>query len=164
MSGKYEQIKKKIYPLPDLIPVLTEWKNNGNKLVFTNGCFDLIHLGHIKYLAEAADLGDKFILGVNSDESVRRLKGNARPIQDQRARMIILAAFEFTDAIVMFEEDTPDSPIKQITPHVLVKGGDYQPETVVGAQHVMNHGGKVEIIPFLEGYSTSLIEGRIKNG
>ena len=133
MSKQYEQIKKKIYPLPELLPQIKEWKRLGQQIVFTNGCFDLIHLGHINYLAEASDLGEKLILGVNSDDSVRRLKGHARPIQDQMARMIILAAFEFTDAVVLFEEDTPESLIKQVTPDVLVKGGDYEPENVVGA-------------------------------
>ena len=164
MSKQYEQIKKKIYPLPELLPQIKEWKRLGQQIVFTNGCFDLIHLGHINYLAEASDLGEKLILGVNSDDSVRRLKGHARPIQDQMARMIILAAFEFTDAVVLFEEDTPESLIKQVTPDVLVKGGDYEPENVVGAQHVMVNGGGVEILSFLEGYSTSLIEGKIRGG
>lgn len=162
MSAQYKQIKRKIFPLPELLPELKDWKAGGANIVFTNGCFDILHLGHINYLAKASDLGDKLILGVNSDDSVKRLKGPSRPIQDQMARMMILAALSFTDAIVLFDEDTPETLIKQITPNVLVKGGDYKPEHVVGAQHVHEHGGKVEILSFLEGYSTSLIEGKIK--
>lgn len=162
MSKQFEQIKKKIYPLPELLPQINAWKSEGLSVTFTNGCFDLIHLGHIHYLAGASDLGDRFIVGVNSDASVQRLKGEGRPIQDERARTITLAAFSFIDAIVVFEEDTPLQLIQEISPDILVKGGDYKPEEVVGSQHVWNNGGKVEILPFLEGYSTSLIEGRIR--
>ncbi len=164
MSKQFEQIKKKIYPLPELVPGINDMKSDNQKVVFTNGCFDLIHLGHVHYLCEASDLGDYLIVGINSNNSVKRLKGENRPIQDQRARALILAAFTFVDAIVIFEEDTPYNIIEEITPDILVKGGDYQPEDVVGGQLVMANGGKVEILPFLEGYSTSLIEGRIRSG
>ncbi len=162
MSKQFEQIKKKIYPLPELLPEINAWKSKGLSVGFTNGCFDLIHLGHIHYLAEASDLSDRLIIGVNSDASVYRLKGEGRPIQDERARAITLAAFSFIDAIVIFEDDTPDHLIQEISPNVLVKGGDYKPEEVVGSQHVWNNGGKVEVLSFLEGYSTSLIEGRVR--
>lgn len=161
--NNYEKIKQKIFPLPELLPVIRDWKKEGQKLVFTNGCFDLLHLGHIHYLSQAADHGDRLIIGVNGDESVTGLKGENRPIQDEMARMMILGALSLTDAIVKFEEDTPFQLIQQITPDVLVKGGDYEPAAVVGYDHVTANGGKVECLPFLEGYSTSLMEGKIKS-
>lgn len=160
---QFDKIKEKIFPLPDLLPELNDWKQaQQNSVVFTNGCFDLIHLGHIQYLADASDLGDYLVIGLNSDASVKRLKGAQRPIQDERARSLILAAFSFIDAVVVFEEDTPYQLIQEISPDVLVKGGDYKPEDVVGSDHVWQNGGQVRTIPFLEGYSTSLIEGHIR--
>lgn len=161
--SNYQRIKQKIYTLPELLPVVNDHKSDGQQIVFTNGCFDLLHLGHIHYLSQAADQGNFLIIGVNSDASVKRLKGNGRPIQDEMARMMILGALTMTDAIVKFEEDTPYQLIQQITPDVLVKGGDYEPEAVVGYDHVTANGGKVECLPFLEGYSTSLIEGKIRS-
>lgn len=161
--SSYEKIKRKIFTLPELLPAIHDWKKAGQKLVFTNGCFDLLHLGHVHYLSQAADQGDRLIIGVNSDASVKKLKGEGRPIQDEMARMMILSALSLTDAIVKFEEDTPFQLIQQITPDVLVKGGDYEPASVVGHDHVTANGGKVECLPFLEGYSTSLMEGRIKS-
>lgn len=136
-------------------------KNNfqSKKIVFTNGCFDILHLGHVHYLSSAKDLGDILIIGLNSDASVKRLKGENRPINAQYARALLLAALQFVDFVIVFDEDTPLNLIQQITPHILVKGGDYQQENIVGADWVLSHGGKVEIVDFIEGYSsTNLIK------
>ena len=131
-------------------------------IVFTNGCFDIIHPGHTDYLAKAKALGDVLIVGVNSDESVIRLKGPARPIQTLEARSLVLSALSSVDYVIPFEEDTPLALIKSIEPNVLVKGGDYTADTIVGAQEVLDTGGEVKVIPFLEGYSTSSIVAKIK--
>jgi rfaE bifunctional protein nucleotidyltransferase chain/domain len=158
----YQKITNKIHSWESIKMKKDKWKAEEKKLVFTNGCFDILHLGHIDYLSKAADLGDKFMIAVNSDESTRRLKGQNRPIQDEHARMMMLAAMEFVDAVVLFEEDTPKEIIEFIQPDVLVKGGDYSEETIVGADTVKKAGGDVHIIPFLEGYSTTSIEQKIK--
>lgn len=157
-----KQLKRKVHTVPELITTIHQWKAEHQSIVFTNGCFDLLHLGHIDYLTSAADLGHKFVIGLNSDDSVKRLKGHNRPIKDQYTRLMILAAFNFTDAIVLFEEDTPENLIKQIIPDVLVKGGDYSVSEIVGAQHVMQNGGHVAILPFLNGHSSTLLEASIK--
>ncbi|OFX80031.1 MAG: glycerol-3-phosphate cytidylyltransferase [Bacteroidetes bacterium GWE2_29_8] len=136
---------------------LAKWKNNKETIVFTNGCFDIIHLGHIKYLAQAASLGSKLIIGLNSDASVKRLKGNDRPINNQYARSFVLAALFMVDAVIIFEEDTPEILIKNISPDILVKGGDYEEKNIVGAEFVKNNGGEIQIISFIEGYSTTKI-------
>lgn len=141
---------------------LNEWKQENKKIVFTNGCFDLIHPGHVDYLYKARLLGDCLFVGLNTDSSVRKLKGNTRPIQDEAARSIIMASFEFVDAVMLFEEDTPYSLIKYIEPHILVKGGDYKPEEIAGYDIVMKSGGKVITLDFLTGYSTSSIENKIR--
>ncbi len=138
------------------------WQQQGQKVVFTNGCFDLIHRGHVDYLAKAADLGNKLIVALNTDASVSALKGPHRPIQDEQSRLLIMASFEFVDAVVLFAEPTPYELIKLITPDVLVKGSDYKPEDIVGYDVVTKHGGSVKTIDFLPGFSTSLIEKRIK--
>lgn len=161
--NNYQAIKQKIYVLPELLPMINDWKIEGQKVVFTNGCFDLLHLGHIHYLSQAADLGDRLIVGINGNDSVKRLKGHNRPIQDEASRMMILGALQMTQAIVKFDEDTPFQLIQQITPDILVKGGDYEPESVVGYDHVKAQGGQVKCLPFLKGYSTSLIEGRLNS-
>jgi rfaE bifunctional protein nucleotidyltransferase chain/domain len=138
---------------------VTLWKDHNEVVVFTNGCFDLLHLGHIDYLSKAAELGDRLIIGLNSDASVSRLKGENRPIFDYTTRATKLASLVFVDAVVMFEQDTPLDLITALIPNVLVKGGDYSLDEVVGAQHVVQSGGRVELIPFLEGHSsTSYIE------
>ncbi len=143
---------------------LKEWQQSGQKVVFTNGCFDLLHRGHVDYLAKAADLGDKLIIGVNTDASVSKLKGPQRPIQDEQSRLQILASLGFVDAVILFEEDTPYELIKVVQPDVLVKGSDYEPEQIVGYDIVTHKGGTVKTIDFLPGYSTSLIEKKIKQG
>lgn len=136
--------------------------HRGQKIVFTNGCFDILHIGHIKYLKEAKARGDILVLGLNSDESVKRLKGPTRPINREKDRMDMLAEMEFIDYVVLFEEDTPYNLIAQVMPDILVKGGDYQVDNIVGADIVRNSGGKVEIIPFVEGKSTTNIINSMK--
>ena len=153
--------ENKIFRANDLLVLRNKWKEEQHKVVFTNGCFDIIHLGHIDYLSKASFLGDKLIVAVNSDESVRLLKGENRPIQDEISRLIIMASFSFVDAVVLFSEETPFNIINLLKPDILVKGGDYKADSIVGADIVEGYGGKVEISPFLEGYSTSAIENKI---
>ena len=131
------------------------------KLVFTNGCFDLIHQGHIEYLAKAKDMGDLLVVGLNSDASVRRLKGKTRPIQNQKSRAMVLAALEFVDFVVIFKEDTPINVIETLRPDVLVKGGDYDRSTIVGADFVESYGGEVAVIPLVPGHSTTNLVEKI---
>jgi D-beta-D-heptose 7-phosphate kinase/D-beta-D-heptose 1-phosphate adenosyltransferase len=133
-------------------------------LCFTNGCFDLIHPGHVQYLADARALGTFLVVGLNSDASVARLKGTGRPLQDETARAAVLLGLRSVDAVVRFDEDTPEDLIRALQPDVLVKGGDYTPETVVGREIVEGRGGRLVLIPFLPGHSTSRIEQRIRTG
>jgi D-beta-D-heptose 7-phosphate kinase/D-beta-D-heptose 1-phosphate adenosyltransferase len=132
------------------------------KIVFTNGCFDILHVGHITYLAKARQLGDLLVVGLNSDASVRRLKGPDRPVNAQDARALVLAALEMVDYIVFFEEDTPYNIITKVKPDILVKGGDYQIDNIVGGDFVRARGGQVLTIPFVEGFSTSSILENLK--
>lgn len=140
----------------------SEFRNDLQNVVFTNGCFDIIHAGHIDYLSKARNLGEVLVVGLNSDESVRRLKGPQRPINDVDARSKVLASLFFVDYVIVFEEDTPLNLIKSVRPDILVKGGDYTRDTVVGADFVESCGGKVVILPLLKGYSTTSILN--KNG
>lgn len=156
-----DAIGAKILTLEGLTTLLQIWKLRQFKTVFTNGCFDLLHFGHLTYLMEAKTLGQKLIIGLNSDSSVKRLKGASRPIKDQHSRSWLLASMVYVDAVVIFEEDTPENLIRSITPDVLVKGGDYSPDQIVGAQWVRAHGGDVKILPFIEGYSTTALEQKI---
>lgn len=153
----------KIFSLPALQTKLTEWRKKGERVVFTNGCFDLLHLGHIDYLEKASQLGDRMIIGINSDTSVRRLKGSSRPLQAEDARSRLLAALAFVDAVVLFEEDTPLALITALQPDVLVKGDDYTIETIVGADVVLQKGGRVETISLVEGCSTTALVNKIKS-
>jgi len=155
------QIESKIVSLPDAVELVSNWKTDGHKVVFTNGCFDVLHYGHVCYLAETKELGDKLIVGLNSDASVRRLKGETRPINGQKERATLLASLSFIDAIVIFEEDTPENLIKNISPDFLVKGGDYTFETIVGAEFVSSYGGKVITIPLVKNFSSSSIIKRL---
>jgi rfaE bifunctional protein nucleotidyltransferase chain/domain len=139
------------------------WQNEGKKVVFTNGVFDLLHIGHITYLAKAAELGDKLIIGLNSDNSVKRIKGEDRPVNDQNSRAALLAALFFVDAITLFEEDTPFNLITGLLPDILVKGADYSVEQIVGAKEVLANGGAVKTINFVEGYSSTSIINKIRN-
>ncbi|MCE1202493.1 MAG: D-glycero-beta-D-manno-heptose 1-phosphate adenylyltransferase [Bacteroidia bacterium] len=159
-----ENISKKVLTTAQLQPMLELWRFFGKKVVFTNGCFDLLHLGHLDYLSKAADLGDIFIIGVNTDASVSRLKGPMRPVNDQQSRAMLLAAFGFVDAVVLFDEPTPKALIDFIQPDVLVKGNDYKAEDIVGYDTVMAKGGRVATIPLVEGYSTTAIINRIIQG
>jgi len=133
------------------------WRFHQKKIVFTNGCFDILHRGHIDYLANAADLGDVLVIGLNTDASVSRIKGDARPIQDQTSRAMLLSSLSFVDAVVLFNDDTPYELIKFIKPDVLVKGSDYQAEDIVGYDVVKEKGGEIVTMDFLEGFSTSKI-------
>ncbi len=139
------------------------WKANNEKVVFTNGCFDLIHYGHLQYLEQSRSLGDRLVVGVNSDASVSRLKGNHRPIKDQKTRESLLASLQYVDLVVIFEEDTPLRLIQLLLPDVLVKGGDYTIENIVGAQEVIENGGEVHTLTFVPGYSTSNYEKKIQS-
>ena len=141
---------------------IADWKNEGKKVVFTNGVFDLLHIGHITYLAKASELGDKLIIGLNSDTSVKRIKGDDRPVNDQNSRAALLAALFFVDAIVLFEEDTPLNLITTLMPNVLVKGADYAIENIVGGKEVIASGGEVKTINFVEGYSSTSIIQKIR--
>jgi len=133
------------------------WRFRNNKIIFTNGCFDLLHDGHLELLMKAKDLGGKLIVGINSDASVKRLKGEKRPIKSEKSRLLQLAALQMVDAVVLFEEDTPIELIKLIQPDILVKGGDYDVATIVGAKEVQANGGSVVVIPLVEGFSTTRI-------
>ncbi len=155
-------VKAKIYQLDALKRRMAAWRIRDQKIVFTNGCFDLLHLGHLSYLAEARSLGDKLILGLNSDKSVKILKGDARPINDVESRAMMLASFSFVDAVVVFEEETPLKLITAILPDILVKGGDYEVNQIVGHDVVLNNGGEVKTLSFLEGYSSTSLVSRIK--
>lgn len=159
---KTEAIQKKILKQPELDRILAYWRFKDYKIVFTNGCFDIIHLGHVDYLAKAAMLGNKLLIGLNTDHSTRRLKGPSRPINDETSRASILAAFGFVDAVVLFDEETPYNLIRTVQPDILVKGADYKPEDIVGYDIVMAKGGRVETLEYLPGYSTTLIESKIK--
>ncbi len=155
--------QSKIVDLESLSVLLKQWRATKQRIVFTNGCFDILHLGHIDYLEKARSLGDKLIIGINTDNSVKRLKGETRPINAEYARARMLAALSFTDAIVAFEEDTPEALIRKVAPDILVKGNDYNVENIVGAEYVMEMGGKVSTIPLIEGYSSSTIIEKIIN-
>ncbi|MFA4852902.1 MAG: D-glycero-beta-D-manno-heptose 1-phosphate adenylyltransferase [Bacteroidales bacterium] len=141
---------------------LAFWKFRDSKFVFTNGCFDILHLGHIDYLSKAADLGKILIIGLNTDDSVKRIKGNSRPLINENARAIILASLGFVNAVILFDEDTPYELIKIIRPDILVKGGDYEPEKIIGYDIVKETGGEIVTIDILKGYSTSLLIEKIK--
>lgn len=147
----------------NLKKIISEQKKMNKKIVFTNGCFDIIHSGHVAYLNKAAKLGDFLIIGLNSDESVRRLKGKSRPINNQLDRAIVLDALKPTDFVVIFDEDTPFELISELIPDIIVKGGDYNPSDVVGGDIVTENGGEIVIIDFVEGKSSSNIINKMKN-
>ena len=154
-------VSHKIKTPEALTESLTTWRAAGEKIVFTNGCFDILHYGHLHYLADARDLGDRLVIGMNSAASVSRLKGPNRPINDELTRTHSLAALQFVDAVIIFEEDTPLELIKMVLPDVLVKGGDWQPHQIVGSEVVLERGGEVRSLAFVEGYSTTNIEQKI---
>lgn len=157
MLSKLEIIQQKIYKLDELSRLVNQWKMLSKKVVFTNGCFDIMHRGHNTYLLQAAELGNRLVVGLNSDKSVRHLKGEKRPVVDEYSRALNLAMHTYIDAVILFDEETPRHLIETLRPDVLVKGGDYSIDTIVGADTVIGYGGQVEIIPFLQGYSTTAI-------
>jgi rfaE bifunctional protein nucleotidyltransferase chain/domain len=153
----YENIIRKRITLEKAAELFLPGSGKEKKIVFTNGCFDLLHRGHVYYLAKAQELGDLLVIGLNSDSSVTRLKGEGRPINDQNARAEVLGALGMVDYIIIFEEDTPLNLINMVRPKLLIKGGDYRAEEIVGYEEVISWGGKVVTIPTLEGYSTTSI-------
>lgn len=159
--NEFEKIKLKIKTIDILENELQKYTDS--KIIFTNGCFDILHLGHIEYLAKSKDLGDLLIVGLNSDKSVKKLKGEKRPINNQDMRSIILASLSFVDIVIIFDEDTPEKLIHMIKPDVLVKGGDYNIESVVGSKFVKSYGGDIKIINFVNGYSTSAIINKMNH-
>lgn len=162
--SKLEIINLKILDDKSLRRQLAIWRFLNKKIVFTNGCFDIIHLGHIDYLSKAKDLGDILLIGLNTDDSVKRLKGNNRPIKYQHERAVFLASLQFVDGVILFSEDTPYNLIKNIEPDILVKGSDYKKDDIVGADIIKNTGGEIVTINFLEGYSTTSILDKIRKG
>lgn len=160
-KNSLDLIQSKIFNSESILDQVQQWKSEGFKIVFTNGCFDLLHLGHVHYLAQAATLGDKLILGLNSDASIKRLKGASRPIKDLENRQYILAGLQSIDAVVPFDSDTPFDLIKSILPDFLVKGGDWRPDQIVGGDFVLANGGVVKSLPFIEGHSTTSLVKKI---
>lgn len=148
-------MSNKIFKLADANQTVQYWKNQGFNVVFTNGCFDILHRGHIDNLSLSASFGDRLVVGLNSDQSVRRLKGDSRPINDEVSRAILLQALEMVDLVIVFDEDTPLETIKVLMPDVLTKGGDYSIDEIVGANEVIEAGGTVEIIPLTPNLSSS---------
>ena len=161
--SQLNNISNKLLSLEELLLKVTVWKQEG-KVVFTNGCFDILHLGHLDYLGKASALGCKLIVGLNTDASVKRLKGTSRPINNEHTRAMMLANLAIVDAIVLFEDDTPHDLIQRIVPNVLVKGSDYCVEEIVGRDIVLENGGAVITIDLLEGYSSTSIIEKTQNG
>lgn len=153
----YEDIIGKIITVSEVEKLFTPEFRKQNRIVFTNGCFDLLHRGHVYNLSRARELGDILVVGLNGDASVSKLKGPGRPVNQQQARAEVLASMAFVDFVILFYEDNPLNLLRAVMPNILVKGGDYEIEEVVGYMEVSSWGGRVEIIPLLEGYSTSSI-------
>jgi len=162
--SKLDIIRKKIMNRSDIGREIARLRFLGKKIVFTNGCFDVLHMGHLDYLSRAADLGDILIIGLNSDGSVKRLKGGDRPLNPEEARALLLASFRFVDTVVVFDEDTPYELIREIQPDVLVKGADYRVEEIAGHEIVLERGGSVITLELLPGYSTSALIRKIREG
>lgn len=158
-----QAIENKIYTLPELLKIVAVWKNLNKTIAFTNGCFDILHEGHIYSIAQAAKEADYLIVGVNSDASIKKLKGEKRPIHQQNSRALLLANLMLVDAVIIFDDDTPLQLISQILPNVLVKGGDYTIEQIVGAKEVIANGGNVVINKIIQGYSTTGIIEKIQH-
>lgn len=160
---KLDTIKKKIFKdAGQLKSWLAYWRFKDEKIVFTNGCFDILHMGHVDYLARAASHGNVLIIGLNTDDSVKRIKGADRPVQDEDSRGLVMAALHFVDAVVYFDEDTPYNLIKMVEPDILVKGSDYKAEEIIGYDIVTENGGEVVTVDYVKGYSTSNIIEKIK--
>lgn len=164
-TREHQHIENKIFHLHDrekLQPLLKQWHASDQTLVFTNGCFDILHRGHTDYLAKAADLGHVLLVALNTDESVKRLKGLDRPVNSEQDRAFVLACLGFVSAVVLFSEDTPLNLIRLVKPDYLVKGGDYSENDIVGAGEVKKYGGRVISIPLLPGYSTTSLISKLK--
>lgn len=153
----------KILPLGEAIAQVSGWQRADQKVVFTNGCFDLVHLGHIDYLEKARALGDRLVLGLNTDASVGRLKGPSRPVVNEYARARLMAALTFVDTVILFDEPTPQRLIEALKPDILVKGDDYTVENIVGADFILKNGGTVETVALVKGYSTTALIEKIKS-
>jgi rfaE bifunctional protein nucleotidyltransferase chain/domain len=162
LTTVFQQLESKIVSLSEAQSLVYQWKQDGEKVVFTNGCFDILHSGHLQYLSEASQLGNKLVVGLNADVSVKILKGESRPINGEVARAQMLAALFFVDLVVMFAEETPKNLIETLTPNILVKGGDYNINTIVGADHVIKNGGQVLPLSFVQGFSSTNIINKIK--
>tara|TARA_B100000427_G_scaffold324351_1_gene329367 strand:+ start:787 stop:1278 length:492 start_codon:yes stop_codon:yes gene_type:complete len=158
-----KKIKNKILPLKSLKSKISTWQKAGDKIVFTNGCFDVLHRGHIEVLAQTANLGDRLIIGLNSDISIQELKGKDRPIVDEESRAIMLAALSFVDAIIFFSQKTPLNLIRSLKPDILAKGGDYKIGDIVGGEIVRQNEGEVVLVPFIDGFSSTNIINKIKD-
>ncbi|MDQ6813964.1 MAG: D-glycero-beta-D-manno-heptose 1-phosphate adenylyltransferase [Bacteroidota bacterium] len=159
---KPEVILTKIYTRPELLKQVARWRFLGKSISFTNGCFDILHTGHISSLTEAAKEGDILIVGVNTDASTKRLKGEDRPVNDESSRSLLLASLAIVDAVTLFDEDTPYELITAVMPDVIVKGGDYTVDQMIGANEVIANGGRVVINPIVEGFSTTGIIEKIR--
>ena len=157
-----QSIQEKILSLPELLRKIAQWRTLGKTIAFTNGCFDILHAGHIASLSEAASHADYLIVGLNADSSIKNLKGEGRPVNDENSRALLLASLSVVDAVVHFSEPTPLDLIRQVQPDFLVKGGDYKVEEIAGAEDVIARGGKVIINPIVEGFSTTSIINRLK--
>ena len=160
---KHAFIQNKIFDDHSLEKRVALWRFFGKKIVFTNGCFDLLHYGHIDYLSKAASLGDVLVVGLNTDASVSRIKGPSRPINNEQSRMQVMASLFFVSGVILFDEPTPINLITKIQPDVLVKGGDYKIEQIVGHEIVKANGGEVVVLDFVPGYSTTALEKKIKD-
>lgn len=160
--NKQQWIRNKILDRAQLAQKCNRWRHEGHTVVFTNGCFDILHHGHLRLITSAADLGDKLIVALNTDNSVKQLKGESRPVTHEQDRLYQLASLLLVDAVCLFDEATPAELIRVVKPDVLVKGGDYTIDKIIGADFVLGYGGEVKTIPFVDGYSTSSIIGHIK--
>lgn len=159
--NKLDIIKNKIITYKELNRLLNYWRFRHKKVVFTNGCFDILHRGHIEYLAKASSYGNILVIGMNTDDSVRKIKGPSRPFQDEKSRSLILASLHFVNAVVLFSEETPYNLINKIKPDVLIKGADYKPENIVGYDLVKERGGEIITIEFIEGHSSTKLIGKL---
>ncbi len=157
------ETESKIQNQADARRMVEKWQDSGLDVVFTNGCFDIVHLGHVDYLQKARNMGDKLVVGLNTDASVSRIKGSNRPICIEESRARVMAAFQFVDLVVLFEEPTPLELIELLKPDILTKGADYTLDNIVGADFVIQHGGEVKTIAFVDGFSSSSIISKIKN-
>ena len=161
--SQVKHLQTKILSFSALEGQLEKWRNANQKIVFTNGCFDLLHFGHVDYLAKARGLGDRLVVGLNTDGSIKRIKGATRPINNEESRAALLAGMAYVDAVVLFDEETPINLISMVMPDILVKGGDYSIKEIVGHEIVLNNKGEVRTIDFVEGYSSSVLIEKIKN-